>query len=551
VAPTKIPPLEDINRLKANGHHGFSKNRNATLLVMGIASVLYAATINNGFFNIDDLRYLSESPLRKGLSVEHLLDLCNPWGSFATHTSEFLPVFTLSLGVTDWLTGGVSFGQHAFNLILYAAICGLLFQFLQRHLSFNVALASALIFTCHPLHVETVAWIVARADLLMYFFAIAALLIYTSTHISIRVRVGLALLCWIGATLSKQTPGLFLLLASYLIFFSPSPFRKRFIESIPFACITGIGIVLTFSSGTLERMDPVDIELWERPLYAILLIQRYLWHSLIPTGLSFHYVPFPKLASLPLELSFSFLVVLLSGGWLIYLARKAKAALFLLALFLFPLLPTLQLIPFNIMQSNRYAFLSLLAVVIGLCHVLNRLVSQQLFGFSIGAIILIFSIVSSQQILLWERNVWVWEAALEHSKDPFARYNLGRAYLEENDHAAALREMKEVIRDRPHYHLAYQRAAEALTKSGAMVEGIHILRKGYIETQSPHLNLHLANLLAAQGARTEAATILCDNTITDIGLQKSYAALRQRHQFQCDRIVGEDPNAPGKRKDTP
>ena len=505
-------------------------------IIAGLPFILFISLLDNGPFNIDDRHYLELNPLVNRPSLDSFFDLFNPFGAYSIETSEYLPIFTLSLALASFIPGDPFFGQHLLNVILYAGLCSLLFLVVKRHVPLLIAFCSIVLFTVHPLHIEAIAWVVARADLLMYFFSVSALVVLHASIGQPTLRFILALGLWALATFSKQTPGLFLLLAAYLFVFKKNDLRTWVLTAAPFGAISAIGTLLTFSAGTLNRMEPTSILLWERPLYSGLLVQRYLVQSIAPLNLSFYYTPFPSLSSIWVELLCSgILIGTLIAGFL--LSSSARRHVFLVPLFLFPLLPTLQLIPFNIMQSNRYAFLSILAVTLAVTQILHHLASKRAFLIGCGIYSLLLTALSIGEVVLWERNVLVWQNAVKETNAPFAHYHLGRAYLEENDDQRALASFLTVLNVAPTHQKSYERAAEIYSRTGRLQKAEELLRIGLKETSSDLLKMHLANILAQTGQVKEATRLLCEDAIRDSTLQDDYISLRKHLHIVCDKPI--------------
>ena len=188
---------------------------------LGLAAALVAATLlvygqawRFGFVLIDDPIYVSENPhVQAGLSLQNVV-----W-SFATfRDGNWIPFTWLSLMLDTTVFGFHAGGYHFTNVLLHVANTVLLFAFLARATGNQLRSACvAALFALHPLHVESVAWITERKDVLSTLFGLLSLLAYVSYAKS---RGGWSfaacLLCFVASLLSKQTlvtlPFVFLLL---------------------------------------------------------------------------------------------------------------------------------------------------------------------------------------------------------------------------------------------------------------------------------------------------------------------------------------------------
>lgn len=153
-----------------------SKIRNTCLLALILVIVFFAFSpaLENGFVFWDDDVHLYQNTTIRTLDVEHVGEI------FTDVVNEiYIPLTSLSFAVEHHFFGRAPFVYHLDNLLLHLAVVALIF-WLGCRLGLS-ALASgiaALLFGIHPLHVESVAWITERKDVLYSFFYMAALLSY-------------------------------------------------------------------------------------------------------------------------------------------------------------------------------------------------------------------------------------------------------------------------------------------------------------------------------------------------------------------------------------
>ncbi|HZL13072.1 MAG TPA: glycosyltransferase family 39 protein, partial [Verrucomicrobiae bacterium] len=136
--------------------------------------VFWPATHFN-FLNYDDPDYFTSNPhVLSGLTPASIV-----WAFTTQHAGNWHPLTWLSLMLDVDLFGKNSFGPHLVNLLFHAANTSLLFLLLLKLTTamWRSALVAAL-FALHPLHVESVAWISERKDVLSAFFALLTLLSY-------------------------------------------------------------------------------------------------------------------------------------------------------------------------------------------------------------------------------------------------------------------------------------------------------------------------------------------------------------------------------------
>src|SRR5262249_11126750 len=159
------------------------------LVCLGLVAVtlaVFGQTLTHDFVNFDDHVYVYENPLViRGLSIEGIL------GAFThTHARNWHPLTTISHMLDCQLYGLKAGGHHLTNVILHTISVLLLFLVLKQMTAalWQSAFVAAL-FAIHPLHVESVAWIAERKDVLsavFFMLTLAAYVQYTRAPSALR-----------------------------------------------------------------------------------------------------------------------------------------------------------------------------------------------------------------------------------------------------------------------------------------------------------------------------------------------------------------------------
>ena len=157
-----------------------SSVRSPLLWLAGVLVLTYIAffpSIKNGFTNWDDNVYVAENSLITKLSGDHVKQIFNTANSVS---NNYHPLAILSLALDYKISGYNPKTYHITNLLFHLLNTALVFWFifLLSGKKVHAATITALFFGIHPMHVESVAWISERKDVLYVFFFMAGLIAY-------------------------------------------------------------------------------------------------------------------------------------------------------------------------------------------------------------------------------------------------------------------------------------------------------------------------------------------------------------------------------------
>ena len=279
----------------------------AALIV--VTFVAYWPVKDNGFIQLDDYDYVSRNPIvLKGLTAEGVR-----WafGTFAI--ANWHPLTWLSHMLDCELfrvqgPGGAAEqwpgGHHLTSVALHAANSVLVLLLFVRMTGarWRSALVAAL-FALHPVHVESVAWVAERKDVLSTFFGLLALLAYASfARRAGPLRYAAVLLCFALSLLAK--PMLVTLpFAMLLLDFwplrrrapdaagGPASIRRLLLEKLPLLALAAASSVVTVVAQRIggAMVQLAHIGLMDRLANALVAYGRYLLKTLWPAGLALQY----------------------------------------------------------------------------------------------------------------------------------------------------------------------------------------------------------------------------------------------------------------------
>ena len=273
------------------------------VLLAVVTVVAYRGVRGNDFLRVDDDYYILENRnVQQGLTIESV-----GWAFTTYYAGNWHPLTWIS-HMVDWsLYGKNPAGYHMTNLCLHAANAVLLFLLLL-YLTGRLARSAivAFLFALHPAHVESVAWIAERKDVLCAFFWFAALLGYAwYVRKPSWKRLACVAFAFGCGLLSKPMivtlPFTLLLLDVWplrRVTFSTetrgqwaSSFWKLCVEKWPLFIMAGISSVLTFmaqrAGGAVSQLE--ILPLWERVSNAAISCWSYVRLMLWPDPLTIYY----------------------------------------------------------------------------------------------------------------------------------------------------------------------------------------------------------------------------------------------------------------------
>lgn len=439
-------------------------------IACGLAVLVVAVFFQTGSFGYvpwDDPGYVTENPrVRQGLS------LGNTWWAMTTlEMSNWHPLTWLSYMVDVELFGVDAGAMHRVNVALHAFNSAFLFLLLHR-LTGSVwpgALAAAL-FAVHPLHVESVAWISERKDLLSTAFMLLTISAYGHyARSGRRWQYGLAMLWFTLGLMSKPMlvtlPFVLLLLDVWpleRIRVAHLPALRReairlVLEKIPMlalsALVAGLTLVAQSRGGSVSSLERLPLD--ERVANAALAYVGYLWKTLWPAELSYFYPldrdvsPALAAAAVAVLLVATVVALLQAGkrpfllvGWLWYLGT---------------LVPVIGIVQVG-MQSmaDRYTYVPLIGIFIAVAWTLAGLrLHPWLKGSLAGGVVLALAVASAWQAPVWRDGERLFLHALRiDGANAHALANLAAHYEREGRTEEAAQHARRALEVSPASHKA-------------------------------------------------------------------------------------------------
>lgn len=471
----------------------------AWLLSLLLTGLVFGRALFFDFVNLDDNSNLKKNPAMQELSLA--------WRK--PYLDAYLPVvYTVWRGLhavaqderprgnsVDSFTPIPSLDPlpfHLANLLLHAANGVLLFLVLRALLPAaprQIAGLLAVLFLLHPLQVEPVAWVTALKDVLSGFFALLLLLLYVQRPLSdyrgrqdVRRMVLLALV-FLLACLSKSTRvvmPLFLVALGHLHW--RQPFTRLMADLWPLWLVATV-VVLVAMAVQPPPKDMAYQDIWRRPLVAADALVFYLQKLFWPVPLALDYGRNPRfLFESGAVWSTCWLPFVGAAGWWLLRRRLSPWLQLGMAGFVLGLLPLLGLQPFVFQTistvSDRYAYLSLALLFVGLLPLLQGLAQRRWMMFGLAVLVLACGLRSFAQLPAWRNSHTLWQHTLSVTPDSgIAHNNLASIHEELGQARGAIAHYEASFLRLPRADLC-GRIAILHTDLGQWQQALHWLDKG-------------------------------------------------------------------------
>ena len=397
-------PVEKIKKIKPGMNRSFWVWLIPVLVITGIS---FLPMLKNGFTNWDDDIYVTRNQLIK----------IPDWNALLTEASasNYHPLTMLTFVFNYSISGTDPFSYHLVNWLLHILNTALVFLFIYKISGGKVYVAAftSLIFGVHPMHVESVAWVSERKDVLYTFFFILALLQYWR-FLETRKRSN-AIFCFvlfILSLLSKPAAVILPVVLLLLDYWKGRSFNWRMLaEKIPFFILSFIFGFITVKIQSADAIAGFDTyPVWSRFFFACYTIMIYAARFIIPYPLSaFH--PYPSVDELGLSVWLSplFIIALLI---LLWLKRKDRLFVFSILFFVVNLLLVIQFVSIGLtIVSERYTYVP----YIGLAF-LGGMLLEKYLAVSSGILMkampvvfaIVFGIISFQRTKVWKDADTLW-----------------------------------------------------------------------------------------------------------------------------------------------
>ena len=435
------------------------------LVLIIVTLAVYLPAGNLQFLDYDDNIYVTNNPhVASGLSGANVV-----WAFTSVEAANWHPVTWLSHMTDAQLYGLNPRGHHYTNVIIHAISAALLLALLLRITgSLWKSSLVAFLFALHPLHVESVAWVAERKDVLSAFFWFLTLYLYANYVAKPKpARYLLALLSFVLGLMSKPMlvtlPAVLLLLDYWPLeryrqgerppeTGRPARMAALVKEKIPFFALSllsgAVTIYAQHQGGAMSTLEAASPQL--RLANALTAYVRYLGKTLWPGDLAVFY-PYPL--AIPLwQVAGSLLVLLLVSAAVVLAGRRRPYLVLGWFWFLVTLVPVIGLLQVGAQSmADRYTYIPAIGLFImaawGVPDLLSGLKQAKAVLALLAAVVILASAaLSYQQLAYWQDSITLYRHALEVTTDnSMMHLNLGSTLAAKGDIDAAIAEFQESV----------------------------------------------------------------------------------------------------------
>ncbi len=496
------------------------------LSLLAATALVFVQVRHFPLVDFDDLLYVTHNPnVTAGLTLESVT-----WAFTKAYEGYWSPLTWLSYMADVQFFGPASGPHHVTNVLIHAASACLLFALLKRATKVrSLSAGVAMLFAIHPLHVESVAWVAERKDVLSGFFWFLtcwAYLRYVERPAAATYAVVVAsFACGLMSKPMIVTLPLVLLLLdawplNRLSMVGHAESRgktvprpgvrqvslvKALLEKAPLAAmaiaVSAVTVVTQRNAGGISSLDVISpLTRVENALVSSII---YLVQMVWPSGLAALYphplqIPFWQAAAAALVLA----------GISILAVRAARTAPYLLVgwlWYLIALLPVLGLVQAGVQaRADRYTYVPMVGIGImvawGLAALARRAqATRRALAVAACIALSIYGVLAWQQVQYWRNSETLFRRAIAVTTGNYvAHAALGKALRQDGRIDAAIAELRESIRITPMYADAHDALGEALLAEQRANEALPYLAEAV--RLSPASAAFLVNFGAALNA---------------------------------------------------
>ncbi len=425
--------------------------------VVFITFVVLFKVMSADFLNWDDPTFVLGNPHITALSGENISKM------FSTYAmGNYCPLSIFSYAIDYKIAGGLQPKTfHVTALLIHLANTFLVFVFVHMLTNKQVMVAAiaALLFGIHPLHLESVAWVAERRDVLYGMFYLLSLVFYMRylEKGNSMKELALTLLFFLGSLLSKGQAVTLPVVLVIIDYMRHRKFdRQAILEKIPFFALALVfGYIAIIAQKTTPAVNVFKLSILDSLFVGNYGLLLYIVKAIIPFKLSgYHPYPFKSGEDIPMIIYLA-PIIIIGLVVLVYMKlRNDRNVVGSLLIFLLTIFPVLQFLPVGeTIISERYTYIPYLGLFFLIGHLtVNAARYPALSGLKSSAqyvalaFIGILCVVTFGRIPAWKDSVSFWSDVIEKYPDNKIPYNnRGYMYNEFGKYAEAITDFNKGI----------------------------------------------------------------------------------------------------------
>jgi hypothetical protein len=458
----------------------------ACFLIVSTA-IIYSGVVENDFINYDDDIYITANQnIHKGLTWENI-----KWAFSATYANNWHPLTWLS-HMLDIEFYGLNPSGHHFTSLMFHVLASLLlfglFFYTTKQLFPSTLVA--ILFSLHPLHVESVAWISERKDVLstLFWFSIIWSYIYYSRQRTISRYLTVISLFALGL---MAKPMLVTLPVTLLLFdiWPIQSFQRNWktvklllLEKLPLFLMSATSSIITLAAQQEAIGSFGRVPLLLRLSNAIVSYCIYLKQCFWPFDLSIFYPYEQQRIHVVVICLFSLVII---SGLLLWFGIRRRYLCMGWLWYLSTLIPVIGIIQAGEQShADRYTYLPLIGVFViiswGLNDLFSKLKCRKRFAIGLTFLIIVpaLGIITMRQVKLWKNSITLFTHAIEVTQDNYLAYNnLGVAFEKTGRINEAIGLYEKALKVDSCYADANYNIAVAMVESNKIDDAIHYYKK--------------------------------------------------------------------------
>jgi tetratricopeptide (TPR) repeat protein len=438
-------------------------------VIAAVTLIAYSPVFNNEITSWDDEFYINTNPYLKELSVKTVSEL------FKTDTyymGNYHPLSMISLSI-DYALGGEDekgnidpFMFHLTNILLHILTCVFVFlTLLALFRNINIAVIVGILFGVHPMHVESVAWISERKDVLYAFFFVLSIWAYIKYTDIKKTKWYWLSLAWFVLSLFSKGQAVSLAVTIFFIDYLRNrklTERRVILEKIPFLVLALIFGYLAIQAQKQSEalVDEQAYTMVQRIGIASYAFIMYLAKLILPLNLSAIY-PYTDIIGQTIPSYYYLMIIpILFIVYLFFLLIKKskKDLVFGIAFFVVNIVLLLQFIPVgSAIYADRYVYIPSIGFFIVFALLITKVLQNQkrkpvVLGV-LGVYVCVLGVLTFERTDIWQNSRTLWTDTVEKSPEAVTAWNNLGSYKDKQ--ASIAKDFSRAISGKPDYKNAY------------------------------------------------------------------------------------------------